>query len=180
MTISVDEFCQSFPALSHHADRSHISALLDVLETQQVSAGKVLIEENNPSDTLYMLLDGSMTITMNTDGQTLSLGKIGKGSCIGEFTILDNTPAMATVTADTDCSVLTLSTENFWKLDKQNPAASTYLLRSLSHIMSDRIRAATDLILPLLDSTDAPADHDMLNSMLGNAYANLYGLGEKQ
>ncbi len=179
MTISVDEFCQTFQALTKNAVRTHIAALLGVLETRQIPAGQVLIQEDKPADTLYMLLDGSMAVTMNADGKTLSLGKIGKGGCVGEITMLDNAPAFTTVTAETDCTVLALSEENFWKLDKQNPAASTYLLRSLSHVMSDRIRAATDLILPLLDAADAPADRNTLNSMLGNACANLYGLGEK-
>lgn len=179
MTMTVDAFCQSFPAFARSTNKTHISALLDVMETRQIPAGHTLVEENQSSDTFYMLLDGSMKVTMNSDGQKLSLGKIDKGGCVGEISMLDDAPAPATVTTDTDCTVLVLTDEKFWQLDKQNPAASASLLRSLSHIMSDRIRAATDLILPILDAADVPADRAVLADMLGNAYANLYGLGEK-
>ena len=179
MTISVDEFCQSFPAFARGTDHSHISALLLALEPTQFTAGQVLCEENNPSNTLYLLLEGRLDVSINIKGQTRSLGKLEKGSCVGESTMLDNAPAPATVTADTDCTVLVLSEENFRNLDKQDPAASTSLLRSLSHLMSDRVRAATDLSLPLFDSSDVPSDPAVLIKMLGNAYATLYGLGEK-
>ncbi len=179
MAMTVDAFCLSFPALARSTNKSHISALLEVLETRQISAGQTLIQENQSSDTFYMLLEGSLNVTMNSDGQKLSLGTIDKGGCVGEISMLDDAPEAATVTANKDCTVLALSEENFWKLDKQNPAASTGFLRSLSHFMSDRIRAATELLLPLIESTDVPADSAVLSEMLTNAYANLYGLGEK-
>jgi CRP-like cAMP-binding protein len=179
MSLTVDDFYQCFPTLARSTDRSHISALLDAVDTRQIPAGHTLIQENESSSTFYMLLEGSLNVTIEANGQILSLGKIGKGGCVGEISMLDDAPATATVTADTDSTVLALTEEKFWKLDKQNPAVTTTLLRSLSHMMSDRIRAATEMILPLLDSEEAPGDRAVLSSMLGNAYANLYGLGEK-
>lgn len=179
MAMTVEEFCQSFPELTRSTDRSHISAWLDVTETRRIPAGETLVQEDATSDTFYMLLDGSLKVTMLGDDQILILGKIGKGGYIGESTMLDNVPALTTVTAETDSTLLALSDENFWKLDKQNPAASTSLLRSLSHIMSDRIRVATELISPLLDSSEGHADPANFSVKLGNAYANLYGLGDK-
>lgn len=179
MAITVDAFSQAFPTIAHSVKASHISALLGLVDVLEISRGHVLIEENKSSDTFYMLLDGSLDISINADGQSLSLGKVAKGGCVGEMTLLDNEPSPVTVTADTDSTVLALSEARFLQLDKQDPAAGMGLLRSLSHIMADRIRTATDTITPLLDTVEVTSDHNETKGRLVNAYANLFGLGDK-
>jgi len=179
MAITVDAFSQAFPTIAHSVKASHIAALLGLVDVLEIPRGHVLIEENKPSDTFYMLLDGSLEISINADGQPLSLGKVAKGGCVGEMTLLDNEPSPVTVTAESDSTVLALSEEHFLKLDKQDPSAGTGLLRSLSHIMADRIRTATDTITPLLDTVEVASSHDETKGMLVNAYANLFGLGGK-
>jgi len=179
MSLAVEAFSKTFPVLARSMGEAHSAALLDVIEQRHFAAAEKLIQENQPSNTLYFLVDGRLGVSIDISGNTIFLGNIEEGGVVGEISMLDDAPATATVTAVSECNVLALSEEKFMELDKRNPAATTSLLRALSHTMSDRIRAATDLILPLLDAEDLPDDRKTLNAMLGNAYANLYGLGEK-
>jgi len=177
MDMTVEAFCQTFSTLTRQSDRSHIAALLEALESLQVPAGKTLIHENTPSGALYLVLEGALSVSLNIGDKVLEFGKIAAGGCVGEISILDDAAEPATVTAASECTLLVLTEHKFKQLDKQSPAASTSLMRMLTHVMADRIRLATDLILPLLDATDTPANAD---SLLNNAYASLYGLGAKQ
>jgi hypothetical protein len=64
---------------------------------RSLRAGDVLARQGDPGDSLYLVLDGVLAVTI--DGN--EIGDVGPGAVLGEHAILDSTPRTATLTATT-------------------------------------------------------------------------------
>jgi Cyclic nucleotide-binding domain len=64
---------------------------------RKLAAGDVLATQGDPGDSLYLVLDGVLAVTV--DGN--HVGDVGPGAVLGEHSILDASPRTATVTATT-------------------------------------------------------------------------------
>jgi hypothetical protein len=78
--------------LMHGAQKPKIRAL---------AAGEVLAAQGDPGDSLYLVLDGILTVTV--DGNPV--GDVGPGAVLGEHSILDASPRTATLTAATSVRI---------------------------------------------------------------------------
>jgi hypothetical protein len=68
---------------------------------KQVKEGGVLVEQGDPGDELFVLLDGVLSV--EHDG--IELGALGPGSVFGERAVLENGTRTATLRAMTKCKV---------------------------------------------------------------------------
>ena len=69
-------------------------------------AGELLIREGDPSEELYLLLDGRAAIRKEEEGgRSALIGYIEKNDFVGEFGIIDQAPRSATVEAITNLRV---------------------------------------------------------------------------
>jgi hypothetical protein len=66
-------------------------------KVRSLAAGSVLAAQGDPGDSLYLVLDGMLAVTV--DGQ--EVGDVGPGAVLGEHAILDSAPRTATLTAKT-------------------------------------------------------------------------------
>jgi hypothetical protein len=64
---------------------------------RRLAAGDVLAAQGDPGDSLYLVLDGILSVTV--DGA--SVGDVGPGAVLGEHAILESSPRTATLTAIT-------------------------------------------------------------------------------
>ena len=101
-------FMQSFSVF----DRAS-PALLQWLEIAgnpiDVRAGETLIHEGQRSESLFVLQKGNLSVftTNQKQGQD-RLATLTPGSLLGEMSWLEQRPAVASTTADTECSVLSI------------------------------------------------------------------------
>jgi len=72
-------------------------------DVRTFGAGAVLAEQGTPGDTLYLLLDGVLAVSV--DGEPL--GEVGPGAVLGERAILEGGSRTATLTAVTPIRVAT-------------------------------------------------------------------------
>lgn len=101
--------------------------------------GTVLIEEDDRSDTLYVVLSGRVRVySGNEAGREISYGTYGAGEYLGEMS-LDGGPRSASVITleATVCSVVTRATQEAYIAEQ--PAFAFELLAKLIR----RVRAAT-------------------------------------
>jgi len=66
---------------------------------QQFEPGQVIIRENTPGDSAYIILSGRVEVTKRIEGQPVVLVRLGPGSIFGEMSLLDGSPRSATATA---------------------------------------------------------------------------------
>jgi predicted MFS family arabinose efflux permease len=79
------------------------------MEPLAVGAGDVIIREGDPGDLYYAIADGEVTVS-TASGFTRELTR---GDGFGEIALLNDTPRTATVTAATDVSLYTLTSDDF-------------------------------------------------------------------
>lgn len=99
---------------------TQIRKLAQELKTEQFTAGDTIVRHNTVGENFYMISDGACAIvkpTLNTLGilSTSKVATMGKGNCFGEVALLTNAPWLASVVADTSCTLLTLQKSYFEK-----------------------------------------------------------------
>lgn len=107
-----------------------IAALLTECE---VPAGSALVREDTAGRQVFILLEGTATVTK--DGVTL--GTVGPSEPIGEMALLDDSARAATVVADVDSTVAVLSPSEFATF-LDHPGIGMWLCS----VLSQRLRAA--------------------------------------
>ena len=93
-----------------------------------VKAGTILTDQGQQGREAFIVVDGSATVKRN--GRKIT--SVGPGAVIGELSLLDRGPRTATVTADTDMTVLVIDQRNFAGVIDQVPALSHKLLATLA------------------------------------------------
>src|SRR5438552_9038062 len=87
--------------------------------TLQLKQGQVLIEERQPDDDAYLLLEGSLRVVARGEERTLAI--IGAPALVGEMAVVRTQQRSATVLADTPCTVLRIPGEELRRVMDQQP-----------------------------------------------------------
>ena len=104
------------------------------VEEITVAAGRMLVEEGTVGREFFFIIDG--TATVRKGGRKVAT--LGPGQYFGELSLLDRQPRSATVTADTDLTLLVLDQRRFNGLLDDMPTLAHKLLAA----MAQRIRDA--------------------------------------
>lgn len=102
-----------------------------------LKAGTVIMDQGQTGREAYVILDGSASIKRN--GKKIGTAKAG--AVIGELSLLDNGPRTATVTADTDVTLLVVTERGLKATIENIPAISRKLLKALATRVRELDRA---------------------------------------
>ena len=102
-----------------------------------VKAGTTLVDQGQQGREAFIVVDGTAAVKRN--GRKITT--LGPGAVIGELSLLDRGPRTATVTADTDMTVLVIDQRNFAGVIDQVPALADKLLATLAGRIRDLDRA---------------------------------------
>jgi len=91
-------------------------------------AGTVLVDQGDLGREAFFVVEGTATVKRNNR----KVGTLGPGDAVGELSLLDHGPRTATVTADTDMTVLVLSAREFSGIIEEVPGLAHKLLRQLA------------------------------------------------
>ena len=65
------------------------------IERREVDDGEILFEEGDAADKAYLLVDGNVQIYRTSGNEEVVLATLGKGDILGEMSLIDNQPRMA-------------------------------------------------------------------------------------
>jgi MFS family permease len=99
-------------------------------EVRPVSAGDVVIREGDAPDAFYVIVEGSFAVTQAgpAGGESRTLRMLGPDDVFGEIGLLTGKPRSATVTAESDGSVVALDGPDFLELVGSGPGVGNRLL----------------------------------------------------
>lgn len=140
-----NEFKRRFPAFQELAPED-VDALLEVMTAGDVQPGTPIISASAENDVLYLIVDGSVRVSLESEGEAAVLGDFGPGQWVGEMGLIEPAPGSATVTASDRCTLLKLSHADFSALRKQRPSLTSALLKVLTDQLSARLRATMRLV----------------------------------
>jgi CRP-like cAMP-binding protein len=102
----------------------------------EVTAGHVLIQENQPGSGLLILTHGEVTVDLGTQSVTC-----GAGECIGELSLLlDDAVHIARVRATTDVRGFAVGRADFDRLLERDARIAVPLLRVLARRLAETDR----------------------------------------
>lgn len=120
-------------------DDDDIDWMVAIGNREEVAAGTVLIEEGKPIDTLHILLEGTLSVSVSAlEGKTIA--RLKSGAVVGEMSFADARPPSATVEAVENSLVLSVPRSKLVeKLQKDEGFASRFY-RAIAIFMSTRLR----------------------------------------
>lgn len=86
---------------------------------------EIVIEQGEIGDTLYVIMKGSVSVSVNTVSQgQVRINTLGPGDVFGEIAILRNIPRTARITTETPCTFLYITAEDFLEAYQYFPPIS--------------------------------------------------------
>jgi histidine ammonia-lyase len=111
--------------------------MLAVGHSSQLAPGTVLIREGEATDALYIVLQGTVSVSSRASGE---LSRAGRGEVLGEISFVDDQLPTATVRALDDVVVFALSREQLSAKLARDTGFAARFYRSLAVFLSDRMR----------------------------------------
>jgi CRP-like cAMP-binding protein len=115
------------------------------LDRHEADPGEALVAEGTPSDELFLVLEGTLDVTMRGPSGERRLATVEPGSYFGEVSLLDPGPAGANVVTEQGSVVLRLSRGRFDDLRRERPEAAAELLREVLQSLTARLRGAASV-----------------------------------
>jgi CRP-like cAMP-binding protein len=106
--------------------------LLSLMVPLKVKTGTAIFFEDDPSDSLYVMLSGSAKVFHTSeDGKDRILNTLRPGDAFGELAMIEGLPRSATVEAVEDTELLCLSRRDFETFAQAHPQVLWRLLQAL-------------------------------------------------
>jgi CRP-like cAMP-binding protein len=96
---------------------------------------KVIVQAGQKGVRMYVVTEGKAVVKM---GERI-VERLGPGGVFGEAALIDQSPRLATVVAETDCALLPITRNGFLGLIKMSPGFAESMLASLA----ERVRFLT-------------------------------------
>jgi tetratricopeptide (TPR) repeat protein len=78
---------------------AEMKRLWNACETRRFSPGEILIEQDQPGQSLFVVKKGKVSVQRVEGGQTTTLVELGPGAHVGEMSLVDQAPTSARVAA---------------------------------------------------------------------------------
>lgn len=119
---------------------SEVDALWAVTTPLRMDPGSLLIERGKPNDSLWIICDGQVSISI-PDGQSeKTVATLEAGDICGEMSWLDGHPASANTRVQNHSQVLRIRFHDFEKFLGNYPEAHISVLRKFAINLSHRLR----------------------------------------
>lgn len=121
--------------------------LAAAMDRRSISRGSVIFKKDDHGDSMFVILSGRVRMTRpGTNGQEHLLTVLGGGDLVGELTLFDPKPRMATATAMTAVELAVFDNAAMASWLERCPEGAMHLLR----ILAQRLRRANDALEGLL------------------------------
>lgn len=110
-----------------------IERIAHMFQQEQLPPGEVLIAQGQEGKSLYLVEEGALEVTIDQgDGKApTKVAELGRGTCVGEMSLLTGQDASATVRTTAQTKVLSLEARAFHSLLVQNPGMNIYFAQLL-------------------------------------------------
>jgi CRP-like cAMP-binding protein len=133
----------------------HFAALEPLLQEQHYDFGDIIVRQNDPADSFYILTRGrARALKVKPDGEEIPLGSLKPGDTFGEAALAEGGTRNASVRCSTSVEVLRIDRSDFLQLTQMVPDMRRYIemtgrnraLQSFLYQFSRRRHCAASLI----------------------------------
>ncbi len=122
-----------------------IDWMLQVGRKETVPANQVLIVEGQPFDAVYLVLNGTFSVTV-ASLEDREVNRLGCGEIVGEMSFVDTRPPSATVTAVENSTVFAIPRQLLAERLEENTLFAARFYKAICLFLSDRLRSSVALM----------------------------------
>ena len=130
---------KTLPLFAEFTD-TELDALMELLEPVEVKAGERIVRQDEPGDTMFIILQGAARVIHRTNGDSVLLARLGEGDFFGELALVDQLPRSADVVVTTDATLLCISQAAIRAFAGVSPGAAFKLLIAIGRVLVERLR----------------------------------------
>jgi signal transduction histidine kinase len=120
-----------------------LEQLYEMAETVLIPAGELVMREGDPSDSLYVVLEGQLEVITRQGSQDVLLAVYGPGQFFGEMALLEQAPRSASVRTLRESRLLVISQAEFSTLLSRSASAALSVL----HTVTERLRSTESMLI---------------------------------
>ena len=124
--------CKS--SLGDELAEAECQVLAGIMGVHRLQDGEMLVKEGEANCDLYLLARGALAVISNTGGQEAVVYVMKEGECAGTRAFVDRTPRKATLRADGEAVVYSLTPDAFESLLEKHPLIVYKVMRALFRI----------------------------------------------
>jgi len=113
-----------------------IEAIIPLMKEEKYNPGDVIINEGDTNDKIYFILEGQVSVCK---GDVL-LSHFGEGEAFGEMEVLDVMPAIASIKAISQTTVMSMSNKDLRQIYKMDIKVFSLMLMNLARDLCRRLR----------------------------------------
>src|SRR5207247_1498813 len=112
------------------------------MQTVKFRAGETIISDGEDGNTAFLIVSGSVVVSVGQEAKAKTVGTLGPGAVFGEMCLIEPGPRSATVKAVTDAECVAMSYDEFIPSMENDPQRAIMLMRSLVQ----RLRETNNLL----------------------------------
>jgi CRP/FNR family cyclic AMP-dependent transcriptional regulator len=101
------------------------------MDKVRFKAGDVILSEGEEGNSAYLIVSGSVDVTIGEGAKAKTVATLSDGEVFGEMSLLEPGPRSATVTAATDTECAVVSYDDFMVSIRENPQLAVEFLKTL-------------------------------------------------
>lgn len=142
-------------------DKISLAKLIPHFEMMDVKSGEILFKQGDIGDCLYIVIDGSVRVFLDTEmmdpkrGPYKEIACLGPMSCFGEMALLTGESRSASTQAMTDLVLLKLRKDRFDKLIKEHPPLGA----NLAGLLANRLLQTDAVVSGRMERVGDPKSH---------------------
>lgn len=169
----ISDFSKKFPEFSASLGEANLQTLLRATSKVELPAYRKLIRDRMPVDSIYLLMEGEVAVSVEEAGNQIPLGNIGPGQWLGEISVLSGEMlASSTVTTVTPVTLLRLKHQAFEDLLQRDERLANAILDQLTSMLSERLRVslnAGNVAVTAADVEEKPKRVGLLWALFGGS-----------
>jgi CRP-like cAMP-binding protein len=120
--VDAREVLGSVPFFAEVLSAAELDALASATRVIEFDEGSPVIGEGDPSDTMYVLAQGSVSVSIKKKGEDRLVATLHAGEIVGEMSLLTGAPRAATVVANEPVVTIEIDRSALRPLFKAEPA----------------------------------------------------------
>jgi len=122
-------------------DDPQLQRFVDFMEVQRVREYAEIVKQGQPGDAMYLILEGELRVRMMISGKESILATLNAGDFFGEISLFDHGPRSADVLANSESTLLKITSSAFQRLVQEAPDLAAPFLVGMGKTLTSRIRA---------------------------------------